>query len=263
MADFIPKPTDTGTPPDGHDEEMRKKYEEQGKNPTAPPANNDLIAGKYKTYDDLIEAYKNAESKIGEYSAKIKELEAQKAGGEPTPPAPDQDGTEPPAPDGAVDISQFEAEFLEKGELTAESYETLAKAGYPKDTVDRYISGQVALRDKFRNEAFSSIGGEENYNKVMDWAAESLDKAEIESYNKLLGSTDISEVKTALTSLKARFDTTAGAHPELIEGSTPPPNGGDVFESMAQVTAAMADPKYAKDPAYRKMVVEKLQRSNV
>ena len=31
----------------------------------------------------------------------------------------------------------------------------------------------------------------------------------------------------------------------------------DVFESVAQVTEAMNDPRYAKDPAYRKKVEDK------
>ena len=35
------------------------------------------------------------------------------------------------------------------------------------------------------------------------------------------------------------------------------------FESMAQVVAAMQDPLYASDPAFRKQVEEKLSRSNV
>ena len=35
----------------------------------------------------------------------------------------------------------------------------------------------------------------------------------------------------------------------------------DVFESVAQVTEAMNDPRYDKDPAYRKQVEDKIARS--
>ena len=37
----------------------------------------------------------------------------------------------------------------------------------------------------------------------------------------------------------------------------------DVFKSVAQVTEAMNDPRYSKDPAFRKEVEDKLARSSV
>jgi hypothetical protein len=38
---------------------------------------------------------------------------------------------------------------------------------------------------------------------------------------------------------------------------------GDVFRSQAEVVAAMGDPRYDRDPAYRQDVFDKLDRSNV
>ena len=38
---------------------------------------------------------------------------------------------------------------------------------------------------------------------------------------------------------------------------------GDVFRSQAQLVAAMSDPRYDNDPAYRSDVVEKLNRSDL
>ena len=37
----------------------------------------------------------------------------------------------------------------------------------------------------------------------------------------------------------------------------------DAFESIAQVTEAMSDPRYDKDPAYRASVEKKIARSSV
>jgi hypothetical protein len=37
----------------------------------------------------------------------------------------------------------------------------------------------------------------------------------------------------------------------------------DAFQSIAQVTQAMNDPRYEKDPAYRKEVTDKIARSSV
>ena len=48
----------------------------------------------------------------------------------------------------------------------------------------------------------------------------------------------------------------------MINGDSIETNS-DVFESSAQVIDAMNDPRYSKDPAYRKEVEEKLARSAV
>jgi hypothetical protein len=42
-----------------------------------------------------------------------------------------------------------------------------------------------------------------------------------------------------------------------------PSTKGDQFKSQAQVIEAMNDPRYEKDPAYRKEVADKLERSNL
>ena len=50
--------------------------------------------------------------------------------------------------------------------------------------------------------------------------------------------------------------------PNLLSGDV----GCDVaprFESLAELTSAMSDPKYHKDPAYRARVAQKLRFSSV
>jgi len=37
----------------------------------------------------------------------------------------------------------------------------------------------------------------------------------------------------------------------------------DAFRSQAEVVAAMSDPRYDRDPAYRQDLYDKLERSNV
>jgi hypothetical protein len=46
----------------------------------------------------------------------------------------------------------------------------------------------------------------------------------------------------------------------MINGDSIETNS-DIFESSAQVIDAMNDPRYAKDPAFRKLVEEKIARS--
>ncbi|CLP71539.1 Uncharacterised protein [Mycobacterium tuberculosis] len=65
----------------------------------------------------------------------------------------------------------------------------------------------------------------------------------------------------AILGLKARYDAANGSEPTLLGGNAKASE--DVFRSTAELTAAMKDPRYKKDPAYREDVKQKLARSNI
>ena len=44
---------------------------------------------------------------------------------------------------------------------------------------------------------------------------------------------------------------------------TAPKSDGDTFESQQEMVAAMSDKRYDNDPAYRRKIMEKLQRSDI
>ena len=72
---------------------------------------------------------------------------------------------------------------------------------------------------------------------------------------------DIEQAKFAVQGLMTR----AGANPKqpsLFEGTSDVVSK-DAFTSVSQVTDAMNDPRYEKDPAYRKEVADKIGRSTV
>ena len=48
----------------------------------------------------------------------------------------------------------------------------------------------------------------------------------------------------------------------MVTGKAPS-NSQDVFRSQAEVVRAMNDPKYENDPAYRKDIYDKLERSDI
>ena len=47
----------------------------------------------------------------------------------------------------------------------------------------------------------------------------------------------------------------------MITGKAPS-TSGDRFRSQQEVVAAMTDPRYDNDPAYRQEIIEKLDRSD-
>ena len=62
--------------------------------------------------------------------------------------------------------------------------------------------------------------------------------------------------------LKADYNEAKGNDPDLMGG----PKGAlgqETFASHAEVTEAMKDPRYEKDPAYRKMIYHKLNNSDL
>jgi hypothetical protein len=96
---------------------------------------------------------------------------------------------------------------------------------------------------------------------MVSWAQANMSEAEIDAYNTAVNSTNPDVIKMAVMGLKGRYEATNGAEPALVSGDLGGVTGA-VFESWAQVREAMRDPKYAKDPAYRREVEQKLGRSN-
>lgn len=155
-----------------------------------------------------------------------------------------------------LDLAEFSNEFAEKGELSAESFEKLEKAGIPKSFVDAYIEGQKALANQLRSDVFTAVGGEQQYQTMLAWAQTALTKAEQDAFNKAtLGTRE--EVMLAVNSLKGRFEGAYGRSPNLLGGSQQG-NAPQGYASRQEMTAAMRDRRYATDPAYRAAVAAKL-----
>ena len=159
-------------------------------------------------------------------------------------------------------MTTLQQEYSEKGELDAKSYEALEKVGITKQYVDNYIAGQQALAEQTASEIKETVGGNEAYNEMVQWAATNMTDGERQAYNKAVNSPDKETVKLAVNALKAQYERANGVEPRLVEGkATPTTEQG--FNSCAQVTEAMADPRYAKDPAYQTEVKNKLENSNL
>ena len=103
----------------------------------------------------------------------------------------------------------------------------------------------------------------DNYAQLLDWSSKNLNQAEKDAFNDTIDNGSTEQVKIAVQGLMSR----AGMSPDnaqqnLFEGDVNVTNT-DTLGSVAQVTDAMNDPRYSKDPAYRKEVEEKLARSSV
>ena len=151
--------------------------------------------------------------------------------------------------------------FAEKGELADKDYNALAKVGIPREMVDAYIRGQEALVSSQELEVQEVVGGGANYEAMTDWASENLSETEIEAFDEVVTAGTVDQAKMAVQGLYARFVSSGGKPPNVNQGAV---TGSSVkpFGSAAQVTEAMADPRYQNDPAYRQQVERRLAVSN-
>lgn len=132
----------------------------------------------------------------------------------------------------------------------------------PEAEEDQTAEEPVTLSQEQEATILESIGGEENFTAVQQWAKENLEAGELEAYNREVNSGDYYRARNALQSLYYAFQDNTGYEPELIGGKLSA-NSSDVFRSSQEVMAAMSDPRYLNDPAYTEDVQNKLIRSDV
>ncbi|ARO29941.1 phage T7 capsid assembly protein [Rhizobium sp. NXC14] len=237
---------------DEHNALMVEKFQNQsGSNekPAETPAERpSWLPEKFQTPEALAEAYAELERKQSTPAPKGDE-------------APLDQAREAVTAVG-LDFDAFGAEFAEKGALSDESYAKLAEKGLSKELVDDFIAGQEAKTQLHRAEVLLAVGGEDAYAQMTEWAALNLTPAEIAAYNDQVDSGNTTAAKMAVQGLKARFVAANGDDPELLNGDT---NGSssEVYRSTAELTAAMRDPRYKKDPAYRADVQRILSKSSL
>jgi hypothetical protein len=254
--------------PAGHDAAMIAKVDAvAAKNaPAGEPVRPDWLPAKFKTVEEMASSYAALEAKLGapKDTPPVTPAAAPAA-------APKTDLTVPEADPAAaaavskagLDMAALNAEFAAEGKLSEASMAALANSGIDQATVDSYIAGRQALQEKFSSEAMAETpGGAEKYPEMIAWAKANMTDAEIAAYNTAVSSGNLAQAKLAVAGLGARFAADVGSEPNLI-GGAPGASAGDVFESTAQLTAAMKDPRYTSDPAYRNAVREKLGRSDI
>jgi hypothetical protein len=160
------------------------------------------------------------------------------------------------------EMTKFYTEYSQNGELSEKSYNELSKMGLDKNLVDGYIAGQQAIANSEVKMIHDTVGGEENYSKVIEYAKNNLTEAEQNAFNETLDTGSIEQVKFAVQAIANRAGVSGEQPMQMINGDTNDVST-EVFESVAQVTEAMNDPRYANDPAYRKQVELKLAKSSV
>tara|TARA_R110000822_G_scaffold69476_1_gene168511 strand:+ start:1438 stop:2199 length:762 start_codon:yes stop_codon:yes gene_type:complete len=235
-----------------HIDAMLAKVEGSQQDPERP----DWLPEKFNSVEDMAKAYSALESKLGqpqqEKGAEVSEEQVADATPSDIADALDANG---------LDFDVFQQEYEENGQLSSDAYAALAEAGFSEAVVDSWIQGQNALSDQVQSSMYDLVGGADQYQGLVQWAADNLPADEIDAFNSTMGSRNTNMIKLAIQGLNARYR--SEAEPNLVRGQTGSVSSGGKFDSNAELTAAMRDPRYAKDPAYRQQVADKLAKSSL
>ena len=218
-----------------------------------------LLAGKYKTAEDLESAYINLQKKLGEPKADVPEETSEPKAEEEKEEEPEK---EEPKVTNILDKlwaekdSGFKDETLQ--ELASAKQGDLAKAYL----LYRQQNGPRQLSQDDIGKLKRVAGGEERYNQIVDWAQNNLNQNEQTMYDAVVEKGDPIACYFALQALMGRYENAVGTDVTMLTGKASK-NDGSIFRSQQEVIDAMGDPRYDRDPAYRKDIETKLKRSKV
>ena len=223
---------------------------------------NRMLAGKYESAEELEKAYIELQKKLGESNDGLRQEDPQGRGREEEVEEQQVDA------DPLLDLLQSASnEYYENnGKLSDETFEKLAQMD-SKDLLEAYmqVQSQPQVED-FTAEQVTEIqnfvGGEEQYNNLVGWASQNMPENFVNAFDNLISVGDPDMIKLAVTGLQAAFQEANGYEGRMLSGK-PAQTTQDVFRSQAEVVAAMSDPRYDRDPAYRQDVFAKLERSDL
>lgn len=221
-----------------------------------------MLAGKFKDAQALEQAYIELQKKLGSNeSEQAEEVQEEPENKE------ELEGEEESNLNFELLNKASEEFYSNDGQISPETLEELGKLD-SNELISAYIQMQGQqqqsndLTDTQATEIRALAGGDEAYNQLTKWAADSLDESVITAYDNIVETGDVRMIQLAVAGLKAEYEKANGFEGQMLTGKAAQSNV-DVFRSQQEVVQAMSDPRYDRDPAYRQDVFAKLERSNI
>ena len=162
-----------------------------------------------------------------------------------------------------ISYNALKEEYRTNGELSEKTLAQLEKAGYTRELVENFIEGQQARYEaSYGVYIRNAVGGDKEYARLIKWAGNNLSSQEINRFNKAVTSNDVDIALVAVENLANRMEKAKGTPPELIEGKPTAEHHTKGYASLAEMAAAMDDPRYEKDMAYTERVERRIIASD-
>ena len=227
-----------------------------------------LLAGKYKDAESLEKAYIELQKKLGEDGKEENKTEAEK---EEVLPEESEESSKESSPAVALVTEASNEYYSNDGKLSDETIEKFSSMS-SKDLVNAYMdivknnpqdqAPAQDISDGDINTIKNSVGGEDQYSNMINWAGTNLDAKATEAFDNVVASGNVQMIRLAVAGLKAQYDEANGYEGRMLTGKAAR-TSGDVFRSQQELVRAMSDRRYDDDPAYRQDVMEKLDRSDI
>ena len=234
-------------------------------------AQDQLLAGKYKTAEELEKAYGELQKKLGENGSEDSETTGES---DDTPESKEETEEKEEAKETspAVElINEASAEYWDNDQkLSPETIEKFSSMS-TTDLLNGYLEVQKNapagdsvpdLTEADINVVKNSVGGESEYGKIVSWAKENMPDADSKAFDDLVSTGNVGAIRLAAQGLQAKYNDANGYEGRMLSGKAPK-TSEDTFRSQAELVRAMSDPRYDDDPAYRQDVIAKLDRSDV
>ena len=219
-------------------------------------AQDNLLAGKYKNAEELEKGYLELQQKLNSKEEPAQEEQEEQA--------------EEEAEVQSTILDQLWDEATsEKGEFTQETLDELGKMNV-EDLAQMHLEYRNSVQNQQpEGKDFSEadikelkgiVGGEQNYANMIDWAQKSLNEQEVKMFDAVMERGDPLAAFFAVRSLAYAYNDAVGYDGNMVQGKAPR-QSNDQFRSQQEVVRAMADPRYDDDPAYRREIMDKLERS--
>ena len=245
---------------------------------------DNMLAGKYKSAEELETAYLELQKKLGESPASTAEDTAEPAqefefygedGSVNYETANEVYGEQlgNTFKDNDIDPFEMNKHFVENnGTLSDEMYDKLNTAGLNRDMVDAYLKGlrgelgypegtqQPVLDESEVDEIKNLAGGSDGYDALMEWAGNNLSKEDAKNYDDVLATANKTAIKFAVKALMGQYEDSQGRDSRIVTGKE---SSTETYRSMAEVVRDMNKPEYQTDEAFRDDVIRKLSASNL
>jgi hypothetical protein len=214
-----------------------------------------LLAGKYQSAEELERGYLELQKRLSSPAEEEPQVEE-------APEAEEEEEIE-------VDGDLFDAimESYRTGEWDDNLVEEVGKMD-PIDVANMFLAKQgeaqqtAVATEEDVTQIQDSVGGVDEYQNMLQWAGQNLSEQEINLYDAAMDRGDPLTMFFAAQALNSRYQDAVGYDGEMLTGSAPR-NTSNGFRSQAELIAAMSDPRYDKDPAYRQDIADKLAVSNI
>ena len=227
-----------------------------------------LLAGKYSSAEELESAYLSLQKKLGQQEEET-DYEESDEGYEAEEESDEEVSDDAPAVSLINEAS--EEYYANDGTLSTETIERFSEMS-STDLVNAYLEIQannpqapqqaVEMSEAQVNSVQNAAGGEANYNRVIEWAASNLPDAQVDAFDSVVDSGNPAAIGIAFQGLQRQYDESNGYEGRMLQGKAAS-SAGETFRSQAELVAAMGDPRYDTDEAYRNDILQRLDQSNI